>query len=632
MAVPAELRSARRRALTASVPAPAPNALVAASSPVSSVKDIFKPTIGRTQNWQTEAWRLYDLCGELNVYARWRARSCSRVMLIASEIDPATGQPTGGLSTDRDGNLTAEGMKVAAIVRSIAGGPLGQAALIERAVTLLSVPGEMYMAILVTTEGERWEALSLQQIKPSQKVYQGVTITLPDGTKHEFTPANGDGMFRVWNAHPRNPSEADSPVRAGMDSLQEIARTTEKIANSDQSIMFNNGILIIPAEASLPGAVGPVSADKPGAGPAVPQSGHQTAQTLQAKLVEADQIGARDPKAQVRRTPLVAVVPAEHADKVRHITFGKDATEFEIKKRDAAVLRWIRSIDMEPDQFLGLGDTNHWNGHLLADQDVQLHVVPVMRTLCQAIWRNVIRPMLVKAGVNPDKYVLTIDASAITSDPDKSDDVEAAYEANSITIQAYLKGRGLDPEAAQDLTTRDGALAFATMAVTKDPSLLPMYAPLFGGLLAEVKFPQQALPSGAADDHGDPPVDVPVDGSPPPTEGKAPRKPAMAAAVAVATPVDIAADFYLTAAMRLAGNRRVKTNDREQRARLRDVEPHDYYRLLPPVDAADVGRLIASFDAGLDDKAAKYGFSADEVRARVTAEARRRLTSQVVDG
>lgn len=640
MAAP-DLRIVRRRrgALTAAVPTPA--ALVAASAPINNARDAFKSTTGRRDDsWKDEAWRLYDEVGELGVYIRWRARSCSRVKLIASEIDPDTGQPTGGLTKDRDGNVTGEAARVAAIVQAIAGGPLGQADFIERAVTILGIPGEFYTAILITSEGERWEALSQQQIKASQKTSDGITIVLPDGTEHEYNPANGDGMFRVWNPHPKNPIEADSPVRAGLSPLREIARTTEKIEDADQSRIATNGMLILPSEADLPGAQGPVSADKPGdTGDTGPGHQVQTSRSLQQKIVDAIDLGMLDKKSAVRKAPLIAKVPGEFVDKVRYINFSKDAAEFELKKRDSAVLRWARVIDMEPDQLLGLGDTNHWNGHLLGDQDVNLHVKPVMRTICQAFYRNIIRPMLLKEGINPDKYVLTIDASDLTMDPDKSDSATAANAAGALSNAALLRHLGLpEDDGYKNLDTLDGLKQLvldkiAQAAPNEFVQVIRDSLPLLAPEIQSIDFPepqQPALsPAGDPTDHGDPPPYVPVEGQVPDTEGKAPRKPVTAAVGT--SPADIAADFYLTAALRLAGNRRVKTNDRVQRDRLRGIEPHEYHRFMPPVDAGEVGRLIASYDAGLDDKAAKYGFSADDVRAFVTAEARRRLTSQVVD-
>ncbi|MCV7210163.1 hypothetical protein H7J75_15990 [Mycolicibacterium canariasense] len=611
--------------------------MVAASAPINSATDMFKSTtLGPRREWQEEAWELFDLVGELECYVRWRARSCKRVKLVASEIDPRTGQPTGSIT---EGNT--EGEKFAAIVHSIAGGALGQAEFIERAVQILGVPGEFHTAILMVGPPDkqvaRWEALSKKQIKRSQKNPDGLTLTLPDGTQHEYNPANGDGMFRVWNPHPNDPTEATSPVRSNLTPLREIVRTTAKMENADRSRLGNNGLLALPAEASLPSAQGPTSAGKPGGDPDTGPRQEPVGRTVQAQIVKANDLGLQDPQSHAAITPIVVTVPAEHVDKIKHVTFGKDVSEMELKKREAAILRFARGIDMEPDQLLGLGDTNHWNGYLLADQDVNLHVKPVMQTICQAIYRNVIVGMLIKLGIDPSKYVLTVDASALTADPDKTDEAKDAEAANALKHSALLRYLGLAEDDGYDLTTLEGLQELARDKVAKaDPTefvqVIRDVLPLLDPKIQSIDFPeppQPALsPAGDPTDHGDPPPYVPVQGQVPDTEGQAPRKPVTAA---IGDGVDIVADSYLTRALDLAGKRRVKTYDHDQRARLAARPAHEWHQSLPAVAESEVGRLIAGFDSGLDDLAAKYGFSADDVRKSVVAQARRRLTSPVVD-
>lgn len=626
------LRVVRRRkgALTAAV-SDAPDALVAASAPVVRAADIFKTTMGgQRDTWQDEAWQLFDLVGELGCYIRWRARSCSRVKVVASEIDPDTGQPTGGIADDN-----AEGRKVAAIVQSIAGGPLGQSELIARSVQILGVPGEYWNAILQTDDGERWLAVSRKQIKPSQKNRDGITIVLPEGGEHEFDASKGDGMFRVWNAHANMPTDADSPVRSNLSPLREIVRTTAKIENADKSRLGNNGLLIIPTEASLPSAQAPVSAGKPGSEDTTQPPQQSASRTLQRMIVDANEIGIRDPSAQASISPIVISAPAEHVDKIKHVTFGKDVAEVELKKRDAAVLRFARGIDMEPDQLLGLGDVNHWNGHLLSDQDVNMHVKPVMKTVLQAWYRNAVRPMLVKAGIDPGKYVLVVDASDLTADPDKTDEAKDANAVGALTNSALLKHLGLPEDDGYDLASIEGLQQLALDKIAQaSPSefiaVVKASLPLLDKSVQAIDFPEQtALPAGggrrtAADDEEliDPSEE-------PDTEKDTPRKPVTAS---FTDGVAIAAESYLGRAMELAGKKRVRTGDGEQKARLRDIEPQDYYRFMPPVGAGEVGRLIAGYDSGLDGLAEKHNFDADRVRAFVVAEARHRLTAQVVQG
>ena len=37
--------------------------------------------------WQTEAWRLYDIVGELRFVANWIGSACSRVRIYVAQVD-----------------------------------------------------------------------------------------------------------------------------------------------------------------------------------------------------------------------------------------------------------------------------------------------------------------------------------------------------------------------------------------------------------------------------------------------------------------------------------------------------------------------------------------------------------------
>src|ERR671910_2240796 len=37
--------------------------------------------------WQTEAWRLYDIVGELRFISNWVGSACSRVRIYVAEVD-----------------------------------------------------------------------------------------------------------------------------------------------------------------------------------------------------------------------------------------------------------------------------------------------------------------------------------------------------------------------------------------------------------------------------------------------------------------------------------------------------------------------------------------------------------------
>lgn len=90
----------------------------------------------------------------------------------------------------------------------------------------------------------------------------------------------------------------------------------------------------------------------------------------------------------------------------------------------------------------------------------------------------------------------------------------------------------------------------------------------------------------------------------------------------------MAVELMVTRALELAGKRRRRRSDME---RLRDVPEYEYHRYMDPVADSDVPGLIKGWDLGLDEIAARYGLDADQLRVVVQREARRQLTSQVVD-
>ncbi|WP_232491056.1 hypothetical protein [Mycobacterium dioxanotrophicus] len=634
MAAP-DLRVVRRRKGTALVASGArPVALTAASAPVSDPSKVFgSATMGRRNNWQAEAWEMYRAVGELGYYVRWRANSCSRVRLVASEIDPDTGLPTGSIDPDN-----AEGMRFAEIVREIAGGPLGQAKIIKRAAECLTVPGEHWIAILVRPAAgwadgsllpERWFVVSRKEIEKGAR-RNSVVIKLPDGSKHEFDAAAGDGMFRVWNQDAEDASEPTSPVQACLDPLREIVRTTKKIRNADNSRLLNNGLLFVPSEASLPDSQAPVSADKPAGSPTSPARRQGVAEKVQHMIVRVGETAAKDPDSMAALVPVVVAAPGEHLSKIHHQEIGKDVTDIALKTRTEAIARLAMGLDMSPEQLLGLGNSNHWSAWLMSDNDVQLHVSPVLETICQAIYDSVLRHMLVAAGIDPDKYVLWYDASRLTADPDKTDEARDAFDRGAITAEALVRQYGLPDDALYDFTSLDGWKQWAQDKVSQDPTLLPTLLPLLDASVQAIDFPepQPALPPPADNQQSD--DESGADGQQEPaTEDNSGDQ-----AAGLRGDVELAVvDLLVGRALELAGKRRVRTNDRVQHARLRDVATRDYHRFMPPVDDGEVGRLIKGFDDVLDgDFAAAHGLDPERVRAAVRRIARRELTAQVVDG
>ena len=536
---------------------------------------------------------MLDAVGELRYYVAWRSSSCSRVRLVASELDPDTGLPTG----------ECENQRVSDIVKAIAGGTLGQTQLLKRAVEGLTVPGEVWIAIIGDVGAETWLVLSRSEIKSKGRT---VEIVLPSGAKYEVVPGK-DTLFRVWNPHPRVASEADSPVRASMDSLREIVRTTKTISNASKSRLIGNGVVFVPQEMSLPqtNTVGAYESDSVTGTPAVQQ--------LQELLFQVAQTAYEDEDSMAALIPMFATVPGEQVKNVSHLKFDNSVTDIAIKTRNDAIARLAMSLDVSPERLLGIGSTtNHWSAWAIGEEDVRLHIIPPVETMCSALTDHVLADVLRREGIDPAGYVVWHDAAALTADPDLTTSATNAFDRGVITADAYREFLGLG-DTGYDLTSMEGWAEWAKDRVSVDPTLLKTLAPLIDQLSAVEAISASPAPPPAPE-------------SPPAIEQNPQQEPQAQQPVAARAAV---VELMVSRALELAGKRRRTRADYD---RLRDVPMHETHRYMEAVPAVAVPDLIRGWDSAIDASTVeRLGFHADDlhhdVRRRVTAE----LTRPVLD-
>jgi hypothetical protein len=555
-------------------------------------------------DWQDAAWDMLDAVGELRYYVAWRSNSCSRVRIVASELGE-DGMPTGECENDR----------VNAIVNAIAGGALGQGQLIKRAVECLTVPGEMWVAIINDGERDVWVVLSRDEIRRSGG--NAVTVTLPDGTKYEIQPGT-DTMFRVWNPHPRRAHDADSPVRASMDSLNEIVRTTKTISNASKSRLIGNGVVFVPHEMSLPAANSPLTEN--GFSPSL--TGTPAVQQLQELLFQVAQTAYDDEDSMAALIPMFAGVPGEQVKNVSHLKFDNSVTDIAIKTRNDAIARLAMGLDVSPERLLGLGkNSNHWTAWSIGEEDVKLHIIPPVEVVCAALTDQVLGPMLEREGIDPALYVIWHDASALTADPDLSAAATNAFDRGVITADAYREFLNLG-DTGYDLNTITGWEQWAKDRVSVDPTLLPALMPLLDPLQGVVEAPAAAPPELPAPE---PAPAVTENPQRPPEEPADQEVTARARSVAEMAVVEV----MVSRALELAGKRRRTRADYD---RLRDVPMHETHRFMSPVTEDAIGDLIRGWDAALEeDVLARLNLDSDYIRSAVKAAVRRELTRPVVN-
>lgn len=588
-------------------------------------------SISGTAAWQVEAWDLLDRVGELRYYVSWRANSCSKIRLVASELDEE-GKPTGKCSNQ----------DVVDIVNSIGGNQLGAAQFIKRAVEHLTVPGETHLGIIVENGRERWMAFSKEEVT---KTGADASVEMPNGSKHPVT--TNDWLWKCWQPHPRRAKEADSPVRANLDALREIVTTTRTISDAGKSRLLGNGIVFVPSEMSLPSSTSPVAADQPGA--AIELQGIPAVRELEELLYEVARVSYDDEESFARMIPIFASVAGDQVKNVHHLKFDTELTDAAIKTRNDAIARLALGLDVSPERLLGLGSsTNHWSAWQIGDNDVQMHLAPVMELLCESLTENILQRMLADAQMSPEQigeYIVWYDASELTADPDKSDGATDAFDRGVITAEAYRDFLNLGA-TGYDLTTLEGWQQWARDQISNEPALITNLQPLVPELSTvelpltqqiEAQIENQAKQTEIADKAAQQKSDTTNEGNSPDTQnddpgqdqGKRGRKEDVGSRIV--TPYDAFLADYVRKALALVGKRRRNTNDQTQRERLRHVRPHEFHRLMEPVDPTRIPELMVGWDDTLEaDVLAVFGVTEGAFADQVRAEVRRQLTAAVI--
>lgn len=418
--------------------------------------------------WQARAWDHYNNVGELRFVCQWLRNAASRVTLYAADVDPLTGRPGDSPSTN---SLARQ------IVADIAGGPAGQSEMMGRAATAMTVPGEMYIAILADRDGgESWHIIGSRNVRRDDSTGR-VVVTMDDGEERAIDPET-ESIFRVHNPHPEHPQQADSPVRAALPILDEIRAMDALITASARSRVAGNGILFMPKEVQAARAAAPVGGDAPGLPSSQSQqvrpdpAATQLSRTLSDVMKQAlDQPGSAE-----ALTPIVLAVPGEHIGEFRHLTFGNDLTEQHRETRDAAIRRLSLSLDVPAEVLMGMGDSTHWNAGLVDEQALRQHIAPMLTTICDALTVSVLRPILESMGRDPSGVVVWFDMSPLSLKQDRSDDARAAFEAGALSATALRRELGFGDDDAPETDQR----TLAVQMVTRAPSLFPYLAEVLG--------------------------------------------------------------------------------------------------------------------------------------------------------
>lgn len=367
---------------------------------VSAVATIRLDSAWRTwklgsREWQKEAWRLYDITGQLRFVANSIANQMSRARMFVGEIDAA-----GEALTETDDE------RIAALAR----GPLGVGDAKAEAIRLLGinlfVAGEAY--IIAEDSGseaaDRWYVVSTEQIS---RRGDDIVINRPAlfGGGSRVVDTDNDLVIRVWTPHPANIDEPDSPTRSALPDLRELEAIRKREIAELDSRLTGAGVWFLPESLDFPR-----SPDNPD-------------QTFGEELTETAGISMTDRASAQAMVPIISTVPDELIDRIQPpVTFWSELSEHLLPLKQAALRSLAQSLDAPIETIEGNSESNHWNLWLTREETILTHIEPPLARIADALTQAFLMFALEAQGVDPERFAYGFSTNSLRVRGDRSPD------------------------------------------------------------------------------------------------------------------------------------------------------------------------------------------------------------------
>lgn len=440
-----------------------------------------------TQDWQADAWEMFDLVGEHRYLTTTLAGRLSQARLYVGR------RPT----VETDDPEPIEEPEVQAVLEAFGKTSAGRSQLMKRMAVNMSVAGDGWFAgipPMLMPEHERPQNFSPMQggttledtdaadlewrmLSVSEVAMRGhrIEISFGPGLKDKIE-VNPDDIYlvRVWNPHPRRWWEADSATRASLPVLRELVGLTMKIAAQVDSRLAGAGVFIVPqsAKTALLNQLG-MDADT-------------DEDPFTEAMMEAMLTPIQDRASASAVVPLVFTVPDEAADKFRHITFDKQMDTEDRPLREEAIRRLALGQDAPPELLLGTAGMNHWGGWLVKEDVVSTHIEPPLALICDALTTQYLWPVLDSLGYTDfEDYVIWYDVSHMVTRPNHTQDALVLHERGVIGDATLRFATGFDEIDAPYGENVDVAAQMVIGMIQENPSLVT--TPGIPYLLGEVR-------------------------------------------------------------------------------------------------------------------------------------------------
>lgn len=431
--------------------------------------------------WQSDAWDVYDLVGEMRYLADTLAARESQARLYIGRVtesdefgdpkpvdeeDPANVLDLLGTESEIQEMLETYGVN-----QFVTGDGYMVGVPKHFLDPTVEVPDDpdMFLDPLGMEESPEpaiedltWRFLSVDEIS-----FTDSSIGLEwecEAANHGVISVDKDQVyaFRVWHPHPRRRREANSPVRAALPVLRELVGLTMHVSAQIDSRLAGAGILFLLQNAASDVA-GPNGEDMP----------------FDEALVDSMITPIKDRASAGAVAPLVAVIPDDGTDRsasdyVHLQTFSQTLDPEARELRHESIERAAMQLDAPPELLLGTGGANHWGAWLIREDTITTHVNPPVERFVNALTQQFLWPVLEARGMDEEQareFKVWYSTRHLITRPNRTTDALNVFKEGQITGEALRRESGFNDSDAPDMNDSDPAVDMVLSLVSGSPQL-----------------------------------------------------------------------------------------------------------------------------------------------------------------
>jgi hypothetical protein len=486
------------------------------------------------QGWQEDAWAYAESLPELSFAYRFLANCSKRMRVFPACVNPD--DPDGAPISLSEAGCPAQVIESSEQAMAALGvGRIAKSPLMEALSWSLGVPGEGWLVggTNPLTGIDEWKVRSIDEVMVLDDVYKLREIPLdPQGTLGWITlDPNTTYVARMWIPNPRFSVLATSPMRALLDTCEELLLLNRDVRAIARSRIAGSGILKVPNGLSISSANDdngdPMSDDFLG-----------DLATMMMTPIGEEGVASSVVPGVVRGEP-------DQLNALQHLVLDRPYSPLAMELRNEQIGRLANGLDLPRSVVLGMEEANHWSAWAIDDDTFRHHVEPKVITEVDCLTQAFYRPWLETDEIPEawvERMVMWYDPVELVTPPDTTATAIQIYNLKELSGESLRKTAGFDEtDAPSDIERVTRAVsntrtfppnALLAILARLDPTLTfpPITAAgtipgIKAGLVEQIPVPTVPVPGAPAapatvvDETPPPVLPAPAAHQPPPDTG-----------------------------------------------------------------------------------------------------------------